>query len=753
MMKRIVTMMIVATMAGGAGSAGTGVQLVKDGRAVCSVMLPREPTAGERAAADELRAYLSRMSGAEVPLGSTMPTRIVLGRAASFEKMPFAVPQLQSEYFLMRTHAGDLYLIGADEAAVSHAVYTLLRDLGCRWFMPGDIGKVVPQRSDITVGPCDRIEGPDFNLRSMWYAWSSSDPENTPAARARFAEWCRRNRTGGAKVGMGHNLVHGPLPPDTYLRDHPEYYALVDGVRKPTQPCTSNPAVIDIVAREVIRYFDDNPDAVSYSLSPEDNAEFCQCANCTALDSGLTDPGFSDYPVVTDRLVRFYNAVAERVQEKHPGKCVAFYAYFNHTLPPTTVKLHPNVLVSVTAQQFCTVHSVTDRHCASRRKMAGIIEEYARQTDYVYVREYDPMPGSAELPTPLFGAHLRDMPWYKRVGVRGFSWESHKSWATLMPNHYVLAEMMWDADQDPDALLADFYDAFFGPAAAPMRRYYEALEMAFARSEAHPGWGTREFPAIFTDEILSHCRAALREARPRARNSPYRERVRMVAFGLAYLESWLNLKRAVAGADYEAAVAARDRTLRLLDTLSGVNGDFVSGSEARGAITRDDNELGWILPYSRQFRRNNDVIAELPKLWRFRREADELESSAWAGADYNDSAWGMISTDSQWWEQVSAPLENCRAWVRVSFAVPDAFRNRRIILRLGALDEEGWLYVNGALVHRRMAEGENWAEPFEVDITHQVRLGERNVLAVRAQAETTLGGVWRGAVIYSPSGR
>jgi len=731
-------LMLIACACGAASGEGS-VWLAKGGRAVCSIILPPQPSDAERAAAEELRTYLRKISGAEIPIGGDAPAHIFLGRAGVFAGLPFDIPKLEFEHFLMRTRGGDLYLLGAEDAAVQDAVYTLLRDLGCRWFMPGEIGEVVPRCADIVVGSRDRIEGPDFSMRDIWF-WSAS---------AGLAEWCRRNRAGGACASMGHNLVSGPLPPEKYFKEHPEYYALVRGVRTPSQPCTSNPQVIDIVAQDVIRYFDDNPGAISYSLSPEDNADFCECPNCTALDSGRRDPGFDNLPVVTDRLVRFYNAIAERLQQKHPGKCVAFYAYFNHTLPPTTVRLHPNILVAVTAQQFCTLHSVADCHCSSRRKMAAIIEEYARQTKFVYIREYDPMPSAAELPAPLFGAHLRDMPWYQRHGVRGFSWESHPSWATLTPNHYILAQMMWDADQDPRALLADFYDKFFGPAGAPMARYYETLERSFSQSHVHPGWGNRDFPSVFTGDVMTDCRAALREAQAAARTAPYRQRVQMVALGFTYLDSWLALKRAIAQGDHEAAVAARARTMRALETLSGLNGDFILLSDAQYHITRADNELAWILPRSVKFRRDNDVI-ELPVAWRFRKEESEQGAAAWAGAGGDDSAWRTIRTDAQWWEQLNEPLENCRAWARTRFIVPEALRGRRLVLRIGALDEEGWIYVNGKLVHHREAAGENWDEPFEVDISDAVSFGQENLLAVRAQAETTLGGLWRGAVVYSP---
>ncbi|HTE20373.1 MAG TPA: DUF4838 domain-containing protein, partial [Armatimonadota bacterium] len=42
--------------------------------------------------------------------------------------------------------------------------------------------------------------------------------------------------------------------------------------------------------------------------------------------------------------------------------------------------------------------------------------------------------------------------------------------------YYVANKLMWNPKADVDALLADFYDKAFGPAAAPMRRYYERFD-------------------------------------------------------------------------------------------------------------------------------------------------------------------------------------------------------------------------------------------------------------------------------------
>lgn len=104
-----------------------------------------------------------------------------------------------------------------------------------------------------------------------------------------FRVWRLRNRLGSfARIAHGHNLTN-TVPPATYFDSHPEYYALVNGKRQTTQLCTSNPDVVRLSIEHINAYFDANPQATSYSLCPDDNKDFCECANCTALDTGAVE--------------------------------------------------------------------------------------------------------------------------------------------------------------------------------------------------------------------------------------------------------------------------------------------------------------------------------------------------------------------------------------------------------------------------------------------------------------------------------
>jgi len=141
-------------------------------------------------------------------------------------------------------------------------------------------------------------------------------------------------------------------------------------------------------------------------------------------------------------------------------------------------------------------------------------------SDNVYIYEYDPIPFNAELPCPLYGQRIREMPVYKAMGIRGFSFESHQSWATLSPNHYVSAKMMWNSAADGQAVLRDYCESFFGPAGEAMLAYYSTQERAFGQYKGEIRWSMRDIPEAFSAKIVDVMGRHLEKAESAARGEP-----------------------------------------------------------------------------------------------------------------------------------------------------------------------------------------------------------------------------------------
>ncbi|MFH1740171.1 MAG: DUF4838 domain-containing protein [bacterium] len=575
-----------------------GILLVEDGKARFGLALADDAGADEQLAAEELCHFVEKMSGAVVPRVNAKADGpvIYLGRAGSFSSMSRladlsrAAQDLAPEEYLIEAVEDDLYLLGGSGRGALWAVYGVLRELGCRWYMPGEIGEVIPQRKTLTIDGRQRTDGPDFFFRDIWYSWGGP-----PGGGPRFAEWKRRNRLFRPPVNHGHNLTTS-MPPSASFDKRPELYSLVNGKREKQQVCTTNPEVIELISQTIIDYFDKYPDTLCYSLCPDDNDDFCECENCRALDAGGFDAD-RNKPIVTDRYVTFLNQVAERIQKRHPGKMVSMYAYINHSTAPVRTKVSPYVVVFFTGSVYCGGHGIGDSICASRMKMKSDLNDWVRMCPNVYIYDYDPIPGNLELPWPLFGARAREMPVYRKLGIKGMSIESHCSWATLSPNHWVSAQCLWSADCTADSLLRDFCDGFFGlscgeksvtnPTADAMVTFYRTLEHAMAEYEPMIEWGHREIPSIFTPDVMPDCRSALDQAFHSASGSVHpnagivMQRLQMVDLGFAYFERYLDFLQAdhagVSAKDLEEAYTS---CMQLINRMHETNADFIEMQSA-----------------------------------------------------------------------------------------------------------------------------------------------------------------------------
>jgi len=225
--------------------------LVEDGKATSAILLPAEPNELETIAADELTVHLEKMSGAKLEtllvandeLARTVKslqgegkTPILLGRLAPVQLQ--ARVRMASNLdgaFALEVRPDLVSVAGAGDGAV-FGVYEALEQLGVRWFMPGELGAVIPSTKTIQLARQETIQAPSFTGR---YFQMNGAP----------ADWLRRLRCGGApQFPSAHGL---PGLGRGVFKEHPEYFALIDGERSPRQHCLSNPHVLKIVVGEV----------------------------------------------------------------------------------------------------------------------------------------------------------------------------------------------------------------------------------------------------------------------------------------------------------------------------------------------------------------------------------------------------------------------------------------------------------------------------------------------------------------------
>jgi hypothetical protein len=513
----------------------------------------------QAAAAQELAHYVGLITDRELPVVSLRSFNrsesgglsFFVGQAAATQLLGKDPSPWKTEEWILKTVPRGIVLAGHDEkgspwstsvaAGSMLAVYTLLDEqLGVHWFWPGEFGEHIPKNRNAVLPVLDLRKHPAFEIRNVSLGYSSVYHTKTFNDESR--KWARRNRLGWVRSAVfGHSWFYAfNLRNDESFKAHPEWFALVDGKRRPPQLCTTHPEVIDRMVEHVLKGKQD-----IMHISPSDGGGFCECERCRALDV----PGILSYDGKTvqlsDRIFTYANEIARRVREANPKKGCGMFAYTFYNRPPVNItKLEPNLYLSFVYQS--AGHRDPEHLALWRDSVAGWRKLGAKMV----VREgwgnhyYH---GMHFLHYRQIIANLAEA---NRLGFVAVYGEGSKNFASMAPNYWALTRMMWDPARDPTNLMRDFYQSAYGPVAIEMEAFFEtyskALDDNWAKRDRHVdttgiayanviGAWNRLIPPEAVNRAEVHLRAAERKAPA----GEYANRVKFHRLGHDYTRTML----------------------------------------------------------------------------------------------------------------------------------------------------------------------------------------------------------------------
>ncbi|TDW97553.1 DUF4838 domain-containing protein [Dinghuibacter silviterrae] len=494
------------------------VTLVRDGVSTYTIVIPAEASKAERDAASVLQRYLALVSGATLPIvsESDLPKgAVAAGPAAAGPSAPGAVSAARGAIFLGKTAAARgafdfskihddgffiatrddaLFIAGAHGRSTVYGVYEFLdRYLGCKKYDAGPA--VVPAARTVTVdGGVYDLQNPSFSYRQTYYP-PSSDPE--------YLEWHHLHQFEDLWGVWGHSYFKF-VPPSTYWAAHPEYYALVDGRRRPTQLCLSNDTVFQLTVAFLKERMARNPDALYWSIAANDDNGYCTCDRCRRADTEEGSPSGS--------LIRFVN----RVAEQFPDKVFTTLAYGYTSKAPLHTAPASNVYVMLSSID------------APRQRPFTLanLDAWARLTPRLMLWDYTTQFTNYAAPFPDYAVLQPNLQYALQHGVRGvFEQGSGETYGDMgVYNSYVQAALLWNPSADVHRLTTDFCNGYYGPAAGSyIAQYLEALSAGLARSGMLLdiyGNPVNEYNSFLTPEAIDALSTLLDKAEAAAGASP-----------------------------------------------------------------------------------------------------------------------------------------------------------------------------------------------------------------------------------------
>jgi len=365
---------------------------------------------------------------------------------------------------------GNVHVWTYDERGSFNAVCGFLRDLGVRWYMPGEIGEILPETKSIALPKIDKTVHPDFPMRILNFRTSVYGRD---AMMWGFRLGVRQPYGRQAAHGMHNMTDNGPT-----LKKHPDWFALYGGTRqndpqiRNNQLCYSNEELLHATVRfcqEQLDHFD--MDAVSVQ-PPDGYTAMCQCELCEGKDS----PELGYRGSLSNYVWDFVNRVAVEVGKTHPDKKISNLAYGIYTEPPSNIhKLEPNIQVIIVGGR----RPLSEDRGNLRRLRAA----WEKKTDTpVEIFENYPFTGRGFYLPAYFPRSLGEQINETKGQTRG-----EDIWITMDfkenaigYNHFLLyftSRMYWGGkDKDAGAIFDEYVEKFYGPAAAEMSAFFTYCE-------------------------------------------------------------------------------------------------------------------------------------------------------------------------------------------------------------------------------------------------------------------------------------
>ncbi len=467
---------------------------------------PDEPKAWEKTAVAELDHYLERCSEDRRVTVGRCPAIFHVGDTAFARAKGLSPDSFADEEWCVKSFGRDVVLVGGGTRGTLYAVYHFLEDeCGIRWWMDGD--EDVPPARPLAFGALDRRGRPFFLCRDI-YRTAKSDP--------RTAVRNRLNGNGDARIPaeLGGGFEYGPtyhchtrdkyLPFDKYGKEHPEWYALVDGERRGgqsvAQMCLTCPGLADEFLRRLEEFIAEGvakaaargvPAPRIYDISMNDNRRFCTCANCAAATAKFGHSG---------RQLYFVNAIAEKAAAKHPDLLFSTFAYYHSEPAPSNgVRAADNVVVKLCNTRQNMAAGIFDD---DNRFMHDQVLAWKNFTKNLFVWEYGITFGDGKgYPFPNEFSLLDKYRFYADNGVKGFLIEhEHPECSDMYELKFRLeCKALEDPCQDADAVIDDFMSRYYGAAGEKVLEARRHIDRRRRERKAFVSW----FPTLGEFNFIS----------------------------------------------------------------------------------------------------------------------------------------------------------------------------------------------------------------------------------------------------------
>lgn len=485
-----------------------GEYLVKDGATDYKLVVPEEASSLILIATSEFNKFVSESTGVQLPVITDKEVKaedkyISIGETTVLQEtdITYEYDELGRDGYKIITEGENLYLIGGADYGSLYATYELLEYLIDYKFFAKDCYRINQGVTQIPLYEFDLTDIPDIALRMASDGVIEGD--NSTLYRMRVRPYIENFLT--VNGYWAHNSF-------AYVQDSPDVNAKWYNQNQKQLCYTAHGDEIEyekmlnaclITMKEALM---ENTERESITFTIEDNPETCNCDACQAM--------VEKYGALSSTIILFLNDLNALIRdwfETEEGKTysrdlrIVFFAYNGYEAAPATynektgkyeanagIKLDEGVYCQLAPIRMDYYRPITDESNIESynnlRAWGDIVGGnlylwyYSTNFNY-YLAPYDCFDSFVENYRMAVDCDTYYIFNQRQTDERGVV----TGWSDLKT--YICNQLAWDADQDVEELINEFFEGCYGPAASDMREIFDQLRLLTTYNKEHQELG------------------------------------------------------------------------------------------------------------------------------------------------------------------------------------------------------------------------------------------------------------------------
>ncbi len=394
--------------------------------------------------------------------------------------------------FQIKTVHNSVFVLGTN-AGAQYGTYQLLTELFQFEYFGKDSYRLLSNVKEVPLVNYDITDVPDISIRRPNYLFLMGD--SVTSDRMRLMNW------GDLIIPVGGLYVHNS---SKYISktDYPDKDAwfATDGKNLcyTAHGDESEKAQMQaIVADVIITHLEENPTKTLITMTQEDTQTLCTCSACSEMMQSYNGSQAAS-------VVIFLNGVCELVEQHftdgETGQCerefsILFFAYHATNKPPAVYDENRQTYVPVDEKVVCNEHlipyfaetnadyttnfydaeSVNLDYGENLKGWAALSEKvyfWMYSTNFKYYltpyNTFDSTQANYKFAIENHVDFIYDQAQSNQTGTAtGWSWLKM----------YLYSKLTWNVDQNRDALIRDFMEGFYGPAAETVKEVFRQWKL------------------------------------------------------------------------------------------------------------------------------------------------------------------------------------------------------------------------------------------------------------------------------------